>query len=660
MSAPIVLVTMPWGSIQFPSIQLGTLKSVLRRGGHEAQVLYLNLKFAEFVIDETAKAAQTSGEEPISIQDLLKLGDNPRLGDWVFAVPPFRAPDDVADRDFLAPGAGDEPAGERTVARLRRLRALAPAFLEACLDDIVSLDPGIVGFTSSFGQNVASLALAQRIKARIPATKIVFGGANCDGPMGAALHRLFPWVDVVVRGEAERVVTPVFEDLLAGRAVRDLPGVCRRDAGGDIVTEQSGDLVSMDEVPAPDYDEYFDALAVSPLQHDLLRDVRILYESARGCWWGEKNHCTFCGLNGSSMKFRSKGAEQTYREMVELGRRHANLQFQVVDNIIEMRYLDELLPRLRDTGWDWNVFYETKANLKRDQLRLFREAGVREIQPGIESLSTPTLKLMKKGVTALQNIRLLKWCAELGIHCEWNLIFGFPGEDPAEYQAMAALIPSLVHFVAPGATPLNIERFSPYHEHPERYGIEIVGAARHYAVSYALPAADLAELAYAFQFRYVDGRDPRDYAGPLVAQIAVWRDAEASGTLSYELGPGFVVIDDHRPTVESARYTFHEREALIYLACDAGATAAQVHDFLSTRGEHELTPEDIAEFLDNLVELRLVYRERGKYLSLATARDQHRALSRLGITELDDEHDRDEAAAAAGLIQLKRAASHSA
>ena len=83
--------------------------------------------------------------------------------------------------------------------------------------------------------------------------------------------------------------------------MRDLPGVCRRDAGGDIVTAQSGDLVSMDEVPAPDYDEYFDSLAVSPLQHDLLRDVRILYESARGCWWGEKNHCTFCGLNGSSM-----------------------------------------------------------------------------------------------------------------------------------------------------------------------------------------------------------------------------------------------------------------------------------------------------------------------------------------------------------------------
>lgn len=40
---------------------------------------------------------------------------------------------------------------------------------------------------------------------------------------------------------------------------------------------------------------------------------------------------------------------------------------------------------------------------------------MRRIQPGIESLSTPTLKLMEKGVSLLQNVRLLSWCAEIGI-----------------------------------------------------------------------------------------------------------------------------------------------------------------------------------------------------------------------------------------------------
>ena len=42
-------------------------------------------------------------------------------------------------------------------------------------------------------------------------------------------------------------------------------------------------------------------------------------------------------------------------------------------------------------------------------------AGVRAIQPGIESLSTRILKLMRKGATRLINVRLLKWAAYYGM-----------------------------------------------------------------------------------------------------------------------------------------------------------------------------------------------------------------------------------------------------
>ena len=69
------------------------------------------------------------------------------------------------------------------------------------------------------------------------------------------------------------------------------------------------------------------------------------------------------------------------------------------------------------------------------------------LQPGIESLSTPILLLMRKGVTAFQNVRLLKWCAEYGIHVFWNVIYGFWGELPEEYARLARLTPSS----APGA-----------------------------------------------------------------------------------------------------------------------------------------------------------------------------------------------------------------
>jgi hypothetical protein len=47
-------------------------------------------------------------------------------------------------------------------------------------------------------------------------------------------------------------------------------------------------------------------------------------------------------------------------------------------------------------GHDLHLVYETKANLTRAQVDLLRAAGVGWIQPGLESLSTLILKLMRK------------------------------------------------------------------------------------------------------------------------------------------------------------------------------------------------------------------------------------------------------------------------
>ena len=105
-----------------------------------------------------------------------------------------------------------------------------------------------------------------------------------------------------------------------------------------------------------------------------------------------------------------------------------------MDNILDLKYFKTLLPELARQGARVSLFYETKSNLKKDQVRLLRDAGVTMIQPGIESFSDEVLKLMKKGVSGLQNIQLLKWCKEIGVEPLWNFLLGFPGESPDEYQ----------------------------------------------------------------------------------------------------------------------------------------------------------------------------------------------------------------------------------
>jgi ribosomal peptide maturation radical SAM protein 1 len=168
-------------------------------------------------------------------------------------------------------------------------------------------------------------------------------------------------------------------------------------------------------------------------------------ETSRGCWWGAVSHCTFCGLNGNSMAFRSKSAARVVAEIRELERRHAIVRFETVDNILDMAYFRSTLPLLAADGVERQLFYEVKANLKRHQIAQLREAGVTWLQPGIESLHSNVLRLMGKGVEGWQNVQLLKWCRQYGVRLSWSILWGFPGEEDAWYEQMAPWLEKLEH-----------------------------------------------------------------------------------------------------------------------------------------------------------------------------------------------------------------------
>src|SRR5690606_12633861 len=127
--------------------------------------------------------------------------------------------------------------------------------------------------------------------------------------------------------------------------------------------------------------------------------------------------------------------------------------------------LDELFPVLTDRGTTYDLFYEVKANLTREQLRTMRGAGVRHIQPGIESLSSRVLGLMRKGTRMSTNVNLLRWAYHYGIHVSWNLLWGFPGDTVEDYVVQADTMRSLTHLPPPGGGGrIWMERFSPIFE----------------------------------------------------------------------------------------------------------------------------------------------------------------------------------------------------
>ena len=76
------------------------------------------------------------------------------------------------------------------------------------------------------------------------------------------------------------------------------------------------------------------------------------------------------------MTFRKKAAAKVYDEILTLSKRYKCLRLAATDNILANEYFTELLPRLAELNVDLELFYEVKANLRREQLTQMAAAGI--------------------------------------------------------------------------------------------------------------------------------------------------------------------------------------------------------------------------------------------------------------------------------------------
>lgn len=612
-SAPrVALVNMPFGSTRYPSIQLGLLKAIL--AGHEiaASTHHLNLRFAQRIGWERY---ETLCDQRCHL-----------VGEWLFARAAFGEGAPPPD-EFLGAFDADlarlcEELGcdSRFLAHLRE--RVAPEFLEECLDTIPWGDYDVAAFGSVFEQNCAALALARLIKERHPHIVTVFGGANFEDEMGLEYVRALPWIDYAVIGEGDEVFPALLQRIASGDEVLNMPGVACRDHDGRVSFGGRAPMVrNLDALPEPDYREYFDDAAALGLPGVVGgRQVQLPYETARGCWWGAKHHCTFCGLNGNGIGYRSKSPARVLAGIDELARRYNLYTFEAVDNILDHRYIRDVFVPLAQQRSDYNFFYEVKSNLTQEQLGLLARGGVRRLQPGIESLSTHVLKLMNKGTTAIQNVRLLKWGLYYGMSIAWNVLTGFPGERAEDYEQQLAIMRLIPHLQPPDGTGrIWLERFSPYFLEAESRGIRGVHPDRAYAHVY--PATiDAERIAYFFEYQAQETL-PDGTHDELREHIASWRAAWKQSRrpyLSYLRGGGRITILDGRRPEQPAAHVFDEPASLIYEFC--GPTyhgAAQVQMYLRDAHEIDITPEAVQRGLDTFTALGVMLEEDGHYLSLA-------------------------------------------
>jgi ribosomal peptide maturation radical SAM protein 1 len=308
-------------------------------------------------------------------------------------------------------------------------------------------------------------------------------------------------------------------------------------------------LRDLDILPYPDFDDFFRSV-----RHSGIDPAIIPLEAARGCWWREKSHCTFCGLNGEAMRFRQKSPHRVVEETAYLAGRYQPQLLSFSDNILSRDYMKNVLPEWAADSKASRTpkFFEVKANMTRSEVVLLRQAGIVQIQPGIESLVDSTLSIIGKGVTGGQNIALLRWCMEVGVEAHWNLLYGFPNEDLCSFAATTDLIQKLSHLSPPqGCFPIRVDRFSPNYERWQEHGFDSVTPVRGYTHVFPASAEEIAKMAYFFDYEHSQSATMSELAGPMRAFWEIWLQHHSAGR-----GGEFEVVNagNHSCTVSDTRF----------------------------------------------------------------------------------------------------------
>src|SRR6185369_475010 len=163
-----------------------------------------------------------------------------------------------------------------------RVEAQIPAWVEATGKYIADLGIPVIGATTTFEQTAPAIALLDAVRRHAGKVTTIIGGANCEGEMAEGIRSIAPFIDFVFSGESEHTFPEFLRKLTEGKPPNE-----------PII--EGKPCAEMDSIPALDYDDYFEQRAAYLNRSDdaVVGKASVPYETSRGCWWGQKHHCTF-------------------------------------------------------------------------------------------------------------------------------------------------------------------------------------------------------------------------------------------------------------------------------------------------------------------------------------------------------------------------------
>jgi ribosomal peptide maturation radical SAM protein 1 len=612
----ILLVSMPWTTLTEPSLGLALLKAVLAREGMSARVMHLNLFLLEHLQAKTYEALSV-----VYVLNDFLFGHaldpvvTPKQRRWLGRKVEELLQDRILDaRRFGGP--------EGVIDTLMRLRErIIPAWLARWADEIAAHPARLVGFTCMFDQTIASLALARLVRGRAPGKLLALGGYAVRSPTAAMIIRACPWIDAVCDGEGEAAILGLARAAYGTIPLADVPGIVWRDEAGAAVANAPAPPADLDASPTPDFSDFFADIERLAAEHRVVVTPPDLpVENSRGCWWGAKSHCVFCGIRDDDLAYRARRPERVLETLAELKARHGIATFRFADYILPVQYYDTLLPELARLDRPYRLSGEIKANVSTDRFQRLKQAGFREVQPGIESFSSAVLRQMKKGVTAAQNVHTLLLGRRFGVRIHYNLLFGFPDDEAQDYALMAAQLPRLMHLDPPNSyVPVQITRYAPLHTQPGRFGLPPPEPEDCYDLLFSRSYLErtgfaIADFCYYFERSFENAPALHRLYDRIGRTVVAWREHwNAQDAWLYHEAPdtdGLTVRD--RRGADEALHRLGAAEAEVLLACADPVPLRALREAPMRTAAASRLPD----LLDALDERGLIFRDEERIVSL--------------------------------------------
>jgi radical SAM superfamily enzyme YgiQ (UPF0313 family) len=282
----------------------------------------------------------------------------------------------------------------------------------------------VIGFSCMANLLPFTLLAMRDVKRAYPDKTLILAGVGATSVEAAVLRR-FPWVDIIVRGEAETSAPLLLAALKAHAPLDDVPGISFRDGNGAIHhTARPPRIDDLDAIRPPAYHHI-----------DMTRYTGFGVITSRGCPFP----CTFCSVAPAwDHKSFFRSADSVVAEMRFL---HENAgadlilfqdEFFVSGRSRVMGFCDAL----DKSGMNllWKAF--GRINLTDDEMmRAMERTGCVEIRFGIESGSDRILELTKKGFSASDTIPVVMRATEIFRRVDLFYIWGFPFETMDDFFA---------------------------------------------------------------------------------------------------------------------------------------------------------------------------------------------------------------------------------